>query len=116
MAKGPIRGPGFEAVFGTEVLLTARDDSAALSGSCRPKCPAARIRGESHSAPVARARADRRADAKRDGPEAVPSRRGGGALRRCECYCRSLRIVCGTAFAWASIAVPACKRIWFLVK
>jgi len=31
-------------------------------------------------------------------------------------YWRSLRIVCGTAFACASMAVPACKRIWFLVK
>ena len=31
-------------------------------------------------------------------------------------YCRSLRIVCGAALACASMAVPACKRIWFFVK
>ena len=31
-------------------------------------------------------------------------------------YCRSDRAVCGTTFAWASIAVEACDSTWARVK
>ena len=44
----------------------------------------------------------------------------GRVLRHCRSSCgrywSSFKIVCGAAFACASMAVPACKRIWFLVK
>ena len=53
------------------------------------------------------------------GGVASPTPSIGEVLRHCRsswCYWSSLRIVCGTAFACASMAVPACKRIWSLVK
>ena len=34
----------------------------------------------------------------------------------CSSYRRSCRTACGAWLAWASIAVPACCRIWFLVR
>src|SRR4051794_36763186 len=43
-----------------------------------------------------------------------PAPRRGDARERC--YLRSCRTVCGTAFAWASMAVPACWRICARVK
>ena len=31
-------------------------------------------------------------------------------------YRNRLKTCCGARFAWANMAVPACSRIWFLVK
>src|SRR5690606_7557691 len=56
-----------------------------------------------------------RRDLECDGPGRRAAR-APSAQRSAADYWSRRRMTCGAAFAWASIAVPACCRIWFFVK
>src|SRR4051794_14690312 len=106
MSKGPIRGPD-NASRECDALPKTCDFSAAVTPCC-----------SANSAEAARDDARHMSEREKGTAGAVPfTLTPARLLEEFQAdYCSSFKIVCGTAFAWASMAVPACKRIWFLVK